>query len=110
MTPDGPAPVILERGRDLEAIMSEKLIEALRELNLRPGEAFTVQVDGRELEIHEKEEPGTLVPDGFGMFYAPNTPDPPGGFIVKATPGKLPLPDPPNLEDLAPGDLPADES
>lgn len=83
--------------------MSQKLIEAIRELNLKPGESYTVEFDGREVEVHDKE-PSTLIPDGYGMYYAPPTPDPKPLFTatVPMTPLDL-APYPFDDTDLAPG-------
>ena len=81
--------------------MNAQLIDVLRQLDLKPGESYTVEVDGRRIKILNDDEPSAY--DGQVMllpwFDSPRRP--PAG-VVHLRPGKLPPPDPvviPNDEE-----------
>lgn len=80
--------------------MNAQLIEVLRQLNLKPGESYTVEVDGRRIKILNDDEPSAY--DGQVMLLPWfDSPDPAGGTVL-ARPGKFPPPDPvivPNDEE-----------
>jgi hypothetical protein len=73
--------------------MSARLIEELRALNLQPGQRLQVEVDGRSVELFVRDAKG---PAQFAeqVMLDPwvTLPDPPGGFMVRTTPGRLDLP------------------
>lgn len=85
--------------------MNAQLIEAIRQLNLKPGESFTVEVDGRRLVIRDQDAAEPSVYEGQVMLQPWfDSPRQPAG-VVKARPGRLSPPDPvvvPNDEGEAP--------
>lgn len=85
--------------------MNTQLIDAIRQLNLKPGESLTVLVDGRTVEIRDRDaaEPAAYAGQVMMLPWF-ESPDPAGGRAL-ARPGKLPPPDPviiPNDEEGAP--------
>jgi hypothetical protein len=84
--------------------VNAQLIEAIRSLNLKPGESSTVEVDGRVFVIRERDADEPSVYEGQVMllpwFDSPN----PSAGVLRAYPGKLPPPDPVILpeEDSSP--------
>src|SRR5438093_7550191 len=89
-----------------EKAVNATLADALKQLDLEPGETRRVTVNGYLVEVRRlppEEEPDYA----HQVMLQPwcEIPDPPAVRIVRATPGPIHLPDPPNLDDLAPGDL-----
>ncbi len=88
--------------------MNAQLIEAIRQLNLKPGEWSVVEADGHIVVGRGEDEGGTSIYEGLVML-SPwfDSPDPPGTkrVTVACRAPERPLPDPPNLDDLAPGEL-----
>ncbi|MBA4065951.1 MAG: hypothetical protein C0501_19980 [Isosphaera sp.] len=74
--------------------MNTQLVEALRQLNLKPGQTVTVQVEGDLLEIRKPppDEPSAYSGQVMLLPWF-DSPDPSAGTLV-AQPGKLPPPDP----------------
>jgi hypothetical protein len=74
--------------------VNAQLIEAIRNLNLGPGESSTVEVDGRVFIIRERDRDEHSVYEGQVMMLPWfDSPNPSAGTIL-ARPGKLPPPDP----------------
>ena len=81
--------------------MNEQLIEAIRSLNLGPGESYTVEVDGRRLVIHDQD--AAEVYEGQVMLLPWfDSPRQPRG-VAKACPGRLSPPDPVDIPDYDAG-------
>jgi hypothetical protein len=73
--------------------MNAQLIDAIRQLNLKPGESYTVEVDGRRLVIHEVDAAEPSVYEGQVMMMPWfDSPRQPAG-VVKA---RLSEPSPPD--------------
>jgi hypothetical protein len=76
--------------------MSLSLAEALRLVDLQPGRTYRERVNGWTVEVRVLEETPTpelaeqVMLQPWAWF-----PDPPGGKVVRATPGPITLPDPP---------------
>jgi hypothetical protein len=90
--------------RSQETAMIALPAEAVARLGLQPGQTYTTTLDGREIEILVREAsppaaPADEEPSQFADMVMLNMfldiPPSPNAIIVKATPGKLPLPDPP---------------
>jgi hypothetical protein len=78
--------------------MNAQLIEAIRQLNLKPGESYTVEVDGRRLVIHEVDAAEPSVYEGQVMMVPWfDSPDPSRPIVLR--PGQLPPPDPVIIPD-----------
>lgn len=78
--------------------MNAQLVEAIRQLHLKPGESVTVEVDGGTVEFWWRSlppEPGMPSPDPPGTFYR----------VVKFSPMGPPPPYKFDENDLAPGNL-----
>ena len=77
--------------------MNTQLVEAIRQLHLKPGESYTVEVDGGTVEVSRRSAPEPGGP----------SPDPPGTVerVVKFSPPEQPLPYKFDVNDLAPGNL-----
>jgi hypothetical protein len=82
--------------------MDTLLAEAVAQLGLQPGQTYRTTIDGREIEVSVREAaapPADEEPSQFAdtemltMFL--DVPPSPNAVIVRAVPGKLPLPDPP---------------
>jgi hypothetical protein len=77
--------------------MNTLLIEALRGLDLRPGQTYRAQVDGRTVELRVVEEgPTPEVVAGVMLQPWVELPFEAAG-TVQAHLGALPLPDPPTI-------------
>jgi len=91
--------------------MSALLIEALRQLNLRPGQTHRVEVDGHPIEVSWPSDE-VLEPTDQPMLL-PWVEFPPTSVsrTLSITRGAPLLPSPFHLteSDLAPGDLPEPE-
>ena len=76
--------------------MNEMLPQILAELDLQPGQCQRVQVNGYHLEIRRPVEEGSVFTDM--VMFQPWTELSAGrGKPIAVTPGKLPLPDPPEI-------------
>ncbi len=82
--------------------MTIPLVEALQQVELEPGRTYHCQVRGHWVELHvlgpntESEAPS--IPESDIMLDPwIELPPPTGGIRVRAKPGKLPPPDPPNI-------------
>lgn len=75
--------------------MNTQLVEAIRQLNLKPGQTVTVEVDGLTVEIRNRdaEEPSAYAGQVMMMPWF-EFPDP-VGMMVTVQMGPLPPPDPP---------------
>ncbi len=71
--------------------MNAQLIEAIRQLNLKPGESYTVEVDGRKLVIRDSDAPEVYEGQVMMLPWF-NSPDPTRPITLKR--GELPPPDP----------------
>jgi len=99
--------------------MNALLIEAIQQLNLKPGETYSAEVEGYTVKItkpdSEPPQDESLLPMMIPWFPSPELP---GGYLVRATIGPMERPSPYRFDenDLAPGyledshDLPADDS
>jgi hypothetical protein len=72
------------------------LAEALRHMVLVPGRVYRETVNGQTVEVRVLDDTPTpelaaqVMLQPWAWF-----PDPPGGQVVRATPGPITLPDPP---------------
>ena len=76
--------------------MSLSLAEALRLVDLQPGKTYRESINRWTVEVRVLNDAST--PElAEQMMLQPWVwfPDPPGGKIVRATPGPITLPDPP---------------
>ena len=73
--------------------MNTQLVEALRQLNLKPGQTVTVQVEGELLEIRK---PPPDEPSAYSgqVMLVPWFDSPEPTRRITLTPGGLPPPDP----------------
>jgi hypothetical protein len=74
--------------------MNAQLIEAIRQLNLKPGESYTVEVDGRRLVIHDEAAEPSVYEGQVMMMPWFDSPRGPVEGTIHLRPGKLPPPDP----------------
>ena len=86
--------------------MSVPLAEALQEVDLEIGKTYRCWVKGRTVEVRVLPIPPELLPAPLvesDIMLEPwvELPPPQGGVRIRTKPGKMPLPDPP--------DIPADE-
>ena len=78
--------------------MSTSLTDALKQLDLQPGEARLVTVNGYQVEVRrlpaveESDYADQVMLQPWVWF-----PDLPGGVVVKARPGPIDLPDRPHI-------------
>jgi hypothetical protein len=83
--------------------MSLSLIEALSQVDLEPGQTYRCRVKGRIVELHVREAippellPAPLVESDIMLDAWVELPQPTGGRRVRGKPGKLPLPDAPEI-------------
>ncbi len=99
--------------------MNALLVEAIHQLDLKPGEAYSATVEGHTVEIR-KGEIDPVPEENIQPMVMPwfDVPDPPGGYLVrvKIEPSEKPSPYRLDESDLAPGyledshDLSTDES
>jgi hypothetical protein len=75
--------------------VSTLLVEALRQLNLQPGQSLHVEVDGKDVELRVREAGEASDIADQVMLSWPSLPDPPTEFIVHAKLGPIDPPDPP---------------
>jgi hypothetical protein len=83
--------------------MSTPLIEAVRQLNLQPGQSTEINVNGYLVQIRRVEKPEQAKPSEEESEYAHmvmvnpwiELPDLPAARIVIAKPGPIDPPDPP---------------
>jgi len=75
--------------------MDSQLNEALRQLNLKPGQSHIVEIDGHTLEIHfpDPVEPAAYVGQVMMMPWFDSPRQPAGTLLVQL--GRLSPPDPP---------------
>jgi hypothetical protein len=101
------------------AAVNAQLIEAIRQLKLKPGESFTIEVDGQPFEICPRPVPPREVYEIQEMMMPWfDSPEPRGKTTICVTVGEPEKPVPYRLDesDLAPGtldeshDLPSDHS
>ena len=76
--------------------MSLSLAEALRLVELRPGQTYREKVNGWTVEVRVLDDAPTpeLAAQVMLQPWA-SFPDAPGGKVVQAKPGPIALPDPP---------------
>jgi hypothetical protein len=76
--------------------MSIPLVDALRMVNLKPG-VYRERVNGLDVELTVSADDAPTPELAEQVMLLPwfESPELPGGFIVRATPGPLSLPDPP---------------
>ena len=78
--------------------MIDTLSQALIQLNLQPGQCQRVQVNGHQFEIRcIEEEDESRFADMAMLEPWVEFPSPTPGIPVPVRPGKLPLPDPPDI-------------
>ena len=78
--------------------MNAQLIEAIRQLNLKPGETYTVEVDGRRIKIRDEDTAEPSAYEGQVMMLPWfESPDPSRPIVLR--PGKMPPPDPVIIPD-----------
>ena len=77
--------------------MNEILPQILAELNLQPGQSHRVQVNGYHLEIRRPVEEELAFADMVMLEPWVELPRPEPIATLRARPGKLPLPDPPEI-------------
>jgi hypothetical protein len=76
--------------------VNTQLVEALRQLNLQPGQSMRVEVDGKDFEVHVRgQDESSDFADCVMLQPWFTIPDPPAERIVRAKPGPIDLPDPP---------------
>jgi hypothetical protein len=88
--------------------VSTQLVEAIRQLNLKPGQTYTVEVDGRAIDITPAASPRRELYEVQEMLVPWfDSPDPSGGVTITLTVGPPERPAPYRLDenDLAPGTL-----
>ena len=77
-------------------MMNAQLIDAIRQLNLKPGESVSVEVDGHTVEVRLRpagsDEPSAYEGQVMMMPWF-DSPDPTAGTIL-ALPGQMPPTDP----------------
>jgi hypothetical protein len=91
--------------------VSALLVEALKQLNLQPGQSYQVEVNGREVKFRvTPDEPSSLADQGMMLPWAEFPPSASMRIVtVKHGPPMLPPPFTLAETDLAPGDLPDSE-
>jgi hypothetical protein len=72
--------------------MNTQLIDAIRQLNLKPGESYTVEVDGRTLVIHDTDAAPSVYEGQVMMVPWFEFPDP--TRPIRVSPGSMPPRDP----------------
>jgi hypothetical protein len=83
--------------------MSLSLIEALSHVDLEPGRTYRCQVKGRIIELHVREiipqhlMAAPLVESDIMLDPWVELPQPTSGKRVRGKPGKMPLPDVPDI-------------
>ena len=83
--------------------MSLSLVEALSQVDLESGRTYCCQVNGRMIEVHVREDippellPAPLEESDIMLDAWVELPPPTGGKRVRGKPGKLPLPDVPEI-------------
>jgi hypothetical protein len=79
------------------------LVDALRVVNLEPGRVYRERVDGKTFVVQllpeSDDEPTPELAEQVMLLPWFESPELPGGFIVRATPGPLSPPDPPIIPD-----------
>ena len=87
--------VIISATLPEENNVNMQLIEALRQLHLKPGESFTVEVDGKTVDIRERaasQPEAYLVQEMMMPWFDSPSSDPVGTIVLRR--GILPPPDP----------------
>ena len=85
--------------------MSLSLVEALSQVDLEPGRTYRCRVKDRMVELRVREAlppellPAPLKESDIMIMLDPwvELPQPAGGKLVRGKPGKLPLPDVPEI-------------
>lgn len=83
--------------------MGLSLVEALSQVDLEPGRTYRCRVKGRMIELHVQEAiplellPAPLAESDIMLDAWVELPQPTGGKRVRGKPGKLPLPDVPEI-------------
>ncbi len=85
--------------------MSISLEEALAQVELEPGRTYSCKVNGHRVTLRVLSElppemlPAPLVESDIMLEPWVEFPFPKGGIILRAKPGKMPLPDPPIIPE-----------
>ncbi len=81
--------------------MSIPLVDALRMVDLKPGRVYRERVNDLDVEVKVSaaDQPTPELADQVMLSPWFESPEPPGGFVVRAKPGPLSPPDPPVIPD-----------
>jgi hypothetical protein len=83
--------------------MSDLLVQALEQMQLKPGQTYRCPVKGGVVELRLLDTlppemlPAPLVESDIMLDPWVELPEPEGGVTIIATPGELPLPDVPDI-------------